>query len=128
PDRLDLEFGSGNRHRVERRLSPGGLHGQLGKIDDATVPAKAALIVRRAHEDAIDRARVDAQSAEHALGVVDLEAVHAKALADRVLDLLDVDAVDRAGPRTLVAADARRQIEALKTAIVRLHRHRQFRV
>src|SRR5262249_27903901 len=107
PDRLRLQLGGRDGRRVERRLAPGRLHRQLGVIDDAAVPAVAALVVRRAHEDAIHRARVDAQGTEHALGVIDLEAVHPEALAHRVLDLLDVDAVHRAGAGALVAADAR---------------------
>src|SRR5262249_42210996 len=74
----------------------------------------------------IDRARVDAQRAEHALGVVDLEAVDPEALADGVLDLLDVDAVDRTGAGALVAADASRQIETVEAAIAGLHGDRQL--
>src|SRR5205823_526118 len=88
--------------------------------DDAAVAAIAADVVGRAHEDAIDRAGIDAQGAEHALGVVDLEAVDAEALAYGVLDLVDVNAIDRAGAGTLVAADAGRQVEAMEAAIARL--------
>ena len=71
---------------------------------------------------------IDAQGAEHALGVVDLEAVDAEALADGVLDLLDVDAIDRAGAGALVAADAGGQVEAVEAAVARLDRHGQFGV
>src|SRR5205807_8818499 len=101
---------------------------QPGKIDDAAVPAEAALVKRRAHVDAIDRAGIDAQRAEHALAVVDLEAVDPEALADGVLDLVDVNAIDRAGAGALVAADARRQVEAVEAAVARLDRHRQLGV
>src|SRR2546428_76670 len=70
PDRLDDQFGGGDGGRVERRLAPGDLQRQLGVIDDAAVAAEAALVVRRTHENAIDRAGIDTQRAEHALGVV----------------------------------------------------------
>src|SRR5262249_15331796 len=92
----------------------------------AAIARVTALVMRRAHEDAIDRARVDAQGAEHALRVIDLEAVDAETLSDRVLDLVDVNAIDRAGAGTLVAADAGGQIEAMEPPIPRLHRHRQL--
>src|SRR5262249_2433292 len=115
-------------NRVQRRLSPSHFHRQLGEINDAAVAAVAALVVRRAHEDAIDRTGIDAQRTEHALGVIDLETVYSETLAHRVLDLIDVDAVYRAGTGALIAADAGRQIEAMEPAIARLHRHRQLRV
>src|SRR5207237_1113952 len=57
---------------------------------------------------------------------INLERVDPEALAHGILDLVDVNAINRAGPRTLVAADARRQIEAMKPTIARLHRHRQL--
>jgi hypothetical protein len=128
PHRLDRQFRRRHRRRVQRRLPPGDFQGQLGVIDDATVPAVATLVVRGAHEDAVHRARVHAQRAEHALGVVDLEAVDPEALADRVLDLLDVDAVDRAGAGALVAADAGGQVEPVKPAVARLDRDGQLGV
>src|SRR5207249_1065603 len=49
-----------------------------------------------------------------------------EAFADRVLDLLDVDAIDRTGARALVAADAGGQVETVKPAVARLDRHGQF--
>src|SRR5262249_7456022 len=79
----------------------------------------------RTHENAVHWTRIDAQRAEHALGVIDLETVDAKAFADGVLDFLDVDAVDRAGAGALVTADAGGQIEAMKPAIAGLHRYGQ---
>src|SRR5438552_6086809 len=36
--------------------SPGNLERQLGEIDDAAIPAETALVVGRAHEDAVHRA------------------------------------------------------------------------
>src|SRR5581483_1226602 len=95
-------------------------------IDDTAVTAEAALVEGRAHEDTVHRARIDAQRTKHALGVIDLEAVDAEALAHRVLDLLDVDAIDRARPGAFIAADARRQVEAVEAPVARLHRHRQL--
>src|SRR5262249_1657581 len=88
--------------------------------DDATIPAVAADVVGRAHEDAVHRAGIDAQGAEHALGVVDLEAVDPEAFADGVLDLVDVDAIDRAGAGALVAAAAGRQVEAGEAGVGRV--------
>jgi len=82
--------------------------------------------MRRAHEDAIDRARIHAQGTEHALRVIDLETLNAETLADRVLDLVDVDAVHRTGASALVTADACRQVKSMETPIPRLHRHGQF--
>src|SRR5262249_18901710 len=128
PNRLGRQLRCRHRGRVQGRLPPGDFQGQLGVIDDATVPAEATLVVGRAHEDAIDRARVHAQGTQHALGVVDLEAVDAEALANGVLDLLDVDAIDGTGAGTLVAADAGGQVEAVEAAVARLDRHRQFGV
>src|SRR5262245_23353043 len=128
PDRLGDELAGGHRSWVERRLAPGHFQRQLGKIDDAAIAAETTLVVRRAHEDAVHRTGIDTQRAEHALGVVDLEAVDAKALAHWVLDLLDVDAIDRTGAGALVAAYARHQVEAVEAAVARLDRHRQFGV
>src|SRR5262249_31551559 len=57
---------------------------------------------------------------------VDLEAVDAETLADRILDLLDVDAIDGAGPGTLIATNASGQVETMEAAVARLHRHGQL--
>src|SRR5207248_11031261 len=70
----------------------------------------------------------DAQRTEHALGIVNLEPVDTKTFADRILDLLDVDAIHGASAGALVAADAGRQVEAMKTPIARPNRHRQLRI
>src|SRR5262249_27180631 len=59
---------------------------------------------------------------------VDGEAVDAEALADGVLDLFDVDAIDRAGAGALVAADAGGQVEAVEPAVARLDRDGQLGV
>ena len=46
--------------RVQRGLAPSDLQRKLGIIDDTAVPAVAAEIEIRAHENAIDGARIDA--------------------------------------------------------------------
>src|SRR5579872_2603437 len=120
PNRLEQRFRFGHRRGIERRLTPGDLQRKLGVIDDATIAAVTAQIVIGTHEDAIDRARFDAQSAEHALGVIDCEAVKPKSLPDRRFFLVDVNAIDRAGDGALVAADAGGQVVAVKTPIASL--------
>src|SRR5262249_54441494 len=54
------------------------------------------------------------------------EAVDAEPLAHRVLHLVDVDAIDRAGAGALVAADAGGQVEAVEAPVARLDRHGQL--
>src|SRR4029079_3024737 len=110
------------------RLPPRKFHGQFREIDDAAVAAIGADVVVRPHEDAIDRARIDGQCAEYAFRVVDFEAVDAKALADRVLDFLDVNAIDRAGASAFITADAGREVKTMKPAITRLHWDGEFGV
>src|SRR5262249_35552244 len=44
------------------------------------------------------------------------------------LFLIDVNAIDRAGPGTFVAADASSQVEAVKAPVTRLHGDRLFRI
>src|SRR5205823_1597428 len=99
------------RHRrgIKRCLAPTNFHREPREIDDASVAAIARQVVRRPHEDAIDRARLDAQRTKHALAVVDRKAGDLEALA--VLDplLANIDAIDRASLRTLIARNARRQ-------------------
>src|SRR5262245_29135127 len=127
PDRLGNELGRRDGRRVQSRLTPGDLQRQFRVIDDAAVAAVTADVVVGAHVDAIDRAGIDAQRAEHALGVVDLEARDDEALGRRLGPLLlDVDAIDRAGAGALVTADAGGQVEAVEATVARLDRHRQF--
>src|SRR5262249_34864221 len=130
PHRGGLQLRRRHRRRVERRLAPGDFQRHFGGVDDAAVTAGGTLVVGRTHEDAVDRAGVDAQGAEHALGVVDLEAVDLEGGLAAHLDLflLDVDAVDGAGPGALVAADAGGQIEAVEAAVARLDGDRQLGV
>src|SRR5262249_37323119 len=126
PDRFGVELGGSNGYRIQRRLAPGHFQGQFGEIHDAPVAAITTLVVGRAHEDAIHWARVHAQSAEHALGIIDLETVDPEALAHWVLDLVNIDTINWTGAGTLVTADAGAQVEAMKTTIARLDGHWQF--
>lgn len=80
------------------------------------------------HVKAIHRARVYAERAEDAFTVIYLEAIDAEAFAKRVLFLVDVDAIDRAGPNTLITGNAGGEIEPMKATIARSYRHRLFRV
>src|SRR5262245_35754343 len=59
--------------RVERRLTPRNFERQFRVVDDAPVAGETAEVMRRAHENAVHRARVNAQRAEHALRVINLE-------------------------------------------------------
>ena len=106
-----------DQRRIQRRLTPGGFDRQFREIDDRSVAAVGADVQGRPHEDAIDRTRFHAQSTEHALGIVDRERGDGEAFALDALLFVDVDAVDGAGSRTLVAADAGREIEAVKAAV-----------
>src|SRR5207249_9049176 len=118
PDWLKLYLRGRHRDRVQGRLSPCDFQGHFRIIDDAAVAAEAALVVRRSHVDAIDRARIDAQGAKHALGVVDLEAGDFEALQRRLGFLfLNVNAIDGAGAGALIAADARGKVEAMEAAV-----------
>ena len=66
-----------------------------------------------AHENAVDRTRLDAQRAKHALGIVDREAGDLEPLAVLHSLFADVNAIHRAGLSALVARNARRQIVAV---------------
>src|SRR5256885_12184719 len=80
-NRLGNYFRIGNSRGVQRRSAPRHIKRHPREIDDATIAAVAAQIVCRSHEDAIDRTRLDAQRAKHALGVVDRIASDLEALA-----------------------------------------------
>jgi hypothetical protein len=50
---------------VQGVLTPRNRERECGVIDDAAVTAETAQVVIRTHENAIDRARVNAQSAQN---------------------------------------------------------------
>src|SRR3954454_4777563 len=127
-NRLGDYFRIRNRRWIDRCSAPSDIERHTRKVDNASIAAIAAQIVRRAHEDAVHRARLDAQCTKHALRIVDRVAGDLEALA--VLDALlaDVNAIDGASLRTLIARDAGREIKSMKAAISRGHRHRKFRV
>jgi len=92
-------------------------------------PASICVKDLRCNEcNAVDRAGLDAQGTEHALGVVDQKAIDAEPLADRTLFFFDVDAIDRTGDRAFFAADTGRQVESMEAAIPGFHRHGNLRV
>jgi len=82
--------------------------------------------VRGTHEDAVDRAGLDTQGTEHALAVVDRVAGDFESLAAFDFFFADINAIDRASLRTLVARDAGGQVEAMKSPIAGRNGHRQL--
>src|SRR5688572_27115745 len=104
--RFDDHLRVSHRGWIYCRAPPGHVQRQPREIDDAAVAAVAAQVVRGPHENAIHRARLNAQRTEHALGVVDRVARNLKALAALDPFLADVNAIHRTGLRTLVAGDA----------------------
>jgi hypothetical protein len=119
-------FCVGDRGWVQRRASPGYVERHPRKIDNASVPAVTAQVVRRAHENAIDRARLDAQRTKHALRVINGVTSDLKTLASFNAFLANVNAVDRTCLSALIARDARCEIEAMKPAIASGHWDRQL--
>ena len=105
-----------DRRRIERGAAPSDIRRQTGEVDDATIATIATQVVRRAHKDAVDRTRLDAQRAKHALRIVDREVRDLKAFASFHALLADLDEIDRTGLRALLAGDAGRQVVAMKTA------------
>ena len=74
-----------------------------------------------AHKDAIHWTRIHAERAKHAFRVVDCIAVYSEAFADWTFLFVDIDAVNRAGNRTFVAANTSCQVKAVKATVPRLH-------
>lgn len=126
--RLGNDLCLGNCRWIERRPAPCHVERQTGKVDNAPVAAVAAQVVRRAHENTIDRTRFDTQSAKHAFAVVDGVAGDLESFAP--LDALfpNVDTVDGTSLGTLVTGDTSRQVKPMKPTIPRGNRHRKFGV
>lgn len=80
------------------------------------------------HVKTVHRAGVYAERAKDAFTVIYLEAIDAEAFAERVLFLVDIDAIDRAGPDALVTGNAGRQIESMKATVAWSHGYRLFGV
>lgn len=116
-DRFYDHLRIGNRRGVQGGSAPGNIQWHAREIDDASIAAIAAKIVRGAHEDAIDRAGLDAQCTKHALRVIDRVARNLEALAAFNTLFANVDAIYWARFGALVARDARREIEAMEPAI-----------
>jgi len=116
-DGLGDNFGLGNSGRIQGRTSPSNVGRQTRKVDDATIAAITAQVVRSTHEDAIDRARLDTQRAEHALAVVNRVAGDFESLTAFDFFFANIDAIDGASLGTLVAGDTGGQIEAMKAPI-----------
>jgi hypothetical protein len=127
-NRLGDDLRRCDRRRVQRRAAPRRVNRHPGEIDNRSVATIAAQVVRRAHKNTIDRARLDAQRAKHAFRVIDRKGRDLEALATRHALFADVDAVDRARLRALIAGDARRQIVAVETTIAGRDRNGQLRV
>ena len=84
--------------------------------------------MRCSHKYAIDGTRLNAESTEHTLGIVNRIAGDLESLA--VFDSLfsNVDAVDRTRLGTLITRYARRQVKAVKTSITGRNGYRLFGV
>ena len=119
-------FAVGNRSRIERRSSPRNINRHAREVDNAAIAAVATKVVRRAHEDAVDRTRFDTQSAEHALGVIDGVAGDFEALASLDTFFADVNTIDGARLRALIAGDASCEVEAMKASVSGRNRYRQL--
>jgi len=78
------------------------------------------------HKNAIHWTWIYAKRAKHTLSVVDGEAVYTEAFTDGTFFFVDIDAVNRTGDRAFVAADASREVEAVKTTVARLHFQRNL--
>ena len=107
-NRLRNNFGIGNGRWIECGPAPRHVERQPRKVDDAPITAVTTQIVRGAHEDAVDWTRLDAQRTKHALGIIDGEAGYLEAFTVFHPLFADVDAIDRASFRALIAGDARR--------------------
>jgi hypothetical protein len=127
-NRLNDYFRIGDSRGVQRRSAPRHIERHPREIDDATIAAVAAQIVCRAHEDAVNRARLDAKRTKHALRVVDRVPGDLKPFA--ALDPLfaDVNAIDGASLGALIAGDARRQIKPVKATVPGRNRHGELRI
>ena len=125
--RVKHRLGLSDCQRFKRCFSPGNFHRKSGKVDAASVAGVATQIVRRSHENTIDRTGLHAQSAKQAFSVIDDELGQLEALLLRRLLLADFNAIGRTGPDTGLASDAGRQIKTMVAAKTRGHGHRKFR-
>jgi len=125
-NRLGDHFGISDCRGVKRRSAPRHIERHSSEVDDAAVAAVAAQIVRRSHEDAVNRARLDAKRTKHALRVVDRVPSNLESFSAFDPLFANVDTVDRAGFGALIARDARREIKSVKAAITSFHWNRQF--
>ena len=125
-DGLGDDFGLCDSGWVERSSAPGDIERQTREVDDRSVAAVAAQVVRRSHKDTVNRAWLDAEGTKHALAVVDRVAGDLKAFATFDFFFADVDTIDRARLGALIARDAGRQIKPMKTTIAGRDRHREF--
>jgi hypothetical protein len=125
-NRLGNHFRIGDGRRVQCCAAPRHIQRHPREIDDAAVPAITAQIVRRSHEDAVNRTWLDAQRTKHALRVVNRVSGDLETLAAFDPLFANINAVDRARFSALIARDARRQIKPVKTAIPGSDRYGQL--
>jgi hypothetical protein len=125
-DRLGHDFRLSDRRRIQSSFAPRDIERKTREVDDATIAAVAAQIVIGTHEDAVDRAGLDAKGTQQALAVVNRVTSNFETFT--ALDTLfaDVNAIDRTGFGALIACDAGREIEAVKTPVSWSYRNRQF--
>lgn len=128
PDRLMQHLRLCDDRWIQSGFTPRYFQRQLRVVHDTSIATVATQVVVRTHEDTIHRTRLHTQCTKHALRVVNRKPVDSKALANRALLFVDVNAVNRTCRRALLAADTCRQIEAMEAAIPRLHLERHLRV
>jgi len=116
----------GHSGGIQGRPAPSHFERKAGKVDNATVTAETAQIMRCAHENTVRWARFNAHRAENALGIVDRVAGHPEAFAFRFPFFADVDAIDGTRPRTTIARDTAGQVVPVESPVSCRNRHGLF--
>jgi len=80
--------------------------------------------MRRAHENAIDGARLNAQRAEHTFRVINRVAGDLETLARFDSLFTDINAIDGASLRALIACNTCGEVKAVEASIASGDRHR----
>lgn len=105
--------------RIQRCSSPGHIHRKSGEVNDAAVAAVTTEVMGCPHENAVDRTRLNTQSAKHAFRIVDRVSSNFESLPSFHAFLANIDAVNRARLRALVTGNASGQVKPVKAAIPR---------
>ena len=125
-NRFGNHFGLGHRSWIDRTTSPRNIDGHSREIDNASISAVAAQVMRCAHEDAVHRAGLNTQRTKHAFTIVNREGRDLKALSSLDFFLANINAIDWTSLRALITSNACRQVKSVKTAIPGRDRHGKF--